>query len=308
VKHFNAGMKAGKVTLWDGGHRVPMFVRWPAGGLGEPRDVDALTQMQDVLPTLIELCGLQAPPEPKFDGVSLAGLLRGTQPTLADRMLVVQFSRMNDATPDKFDSTVLWRNWRLMKGAELYDVSSDPAQARNVAEKHPDVVAKMREHYESWWADVEPRVNELSRLVIGSDAEPLTLLSPADWQDLLLDQQLQVRNGLARNSHLNLEVARDGDYVFELRRWPREADVPIRAGVPTFKGVDGSLSAGKALPIATARLNVGEVDRSTDVTADDRFVRFTIRLPKGEVQAQSWFYDESGAELCGAYYVYVRRH
>ena len=61
VKHFNAGMKAGKVTLWDGGHRVPMFVRWPAGKLGEPRDVDALTHVQDVLPTLIDLCGLEAP-------------------------------------------------------------------------------------------------------------------------------------------------------------------------------------------------------------------------------------------------------
>jgi arylsulfatase len=307
VKHFNAGMKAGKVTLWDGGHRVPMFVRWPPGKLGEPRDVDALTHVQDVLPTLIELCDLQPPPDPKFDGISLAGLLRGTQPSLPDRMLVVQFSRMNDATPDEFDSCVLWKKWRLMKGAELYDVATDRAQERNVAEKHPEVLAKMREHYEAWWADVEPRVNELSRLVIGSDVEPLTLLSPADWQDLLLDQQLQVRTALARNSHWNLEVARDGNYVFELRRWPREVDVPMHAGVPAFNGVDGSLPAGKPLPIAKARLKVGDTDQSVAVTDDDAFVRFTLALTKGDVRAQTWFYDESGAELCGAYYVYVVR-
>jgi arylsulfatase len=307
VKHFNAGMKAGKVTLWDGGHRVPCFVRWPEGKLGDPRDVDALTHAQDVLPTLIDLCALEAPADPQFDGVSLAGLLRGTQPSLPDRMLVVQFSRMNDATPDKFDSAVLWRKWRLLKGAELYDVATDPAQERNVAKDHPDVVAAMRKHYETWWADIEPRVNVLSRLVIGSDAEPLTLLSPADWQDLLLDQQLQVRTALARNSHWNLEVARNGEYTFELRRWPREADLPLRAGAPPFKGVDGELPAGKALPIAKARLKVAGTELSAAVGPDDQFVRFSLPLTKGDVQAQTWLYDDAGKELCGAYYVYVWR-
>jgi arylsulfatase A-like enzyme len=307
VKHFNAGMKAGKVTLWDGGHRVPMFVRWPAGDLGPPRDVDALTHVQDVLPTLIDLCKLNAPPDPKFDGVSLAGLLRGTQGSLPDRMLVVQFSRMNNARPERFDSAVLWRKWRLMKGSELYDVSTDPAQDRDVAKDHPDVVAKMRAHYEAWWADVEPRVNVLSRLPIGTEAEPVTLLSPADWQDLLLDQQFQVRSALARNSHWNLEVARDGRYAFELRRWPREADVPLRAGVPPFKGNDGDLPEGKALPIAKAKLKVGDAEFTAPLSVEDKLVRFTVPLKKGDVQAQTWFYDEAGAELCGAYYLYVWR-
>jgi len=263
--------------------------------------------VQDVLPTLIDLCGLTAPPDPRFDGVSLAGLLRGTQPALPDRMLVVQFSRMNDATPDKFDAAVLWKKWRLLKGVELYDVASDLAQQHNVAEQHPDVVEKMRAHYEAWWADVEPRVNVLSRLPIGADAEPVTLLSAADWQDLLLDQQVQVRAGLARNSHWNLEVARDGDYVFELRRWPREADLPLRAGAAAFKATDGQLPEGKPLPIARARLKVGDLERTAAVSADEKCIRFSVPLKAGDVQAQTFFYDAAGAELCGAYYVYVAR-
>lgn len=307
VKHFNAGMKGTKVTLWEGGHRVPLFIRWPAGALGAPRDIGELTRVVDVLPTLIDLCGLTPPQDPLFDGDSLAGLLRGSQAALPDRMHVVQFSRMNRARPEKFDSAVLWRKWRLLKGVELYDVATDLAQERNVADAHPDIVAKMRRHYEAWWADVEPRVNVLSRLVIGSDAEPETLLSPADWQDLLLDQQLQVRTALRRNSHWNLEVARDGEYVFELRRWPREADVPLRAGVPPFKAVDGELPAGKALPIARATLKVGDVEVTRAVADDDRFVRFTLPLKRGDIQAQTWFHDDAGEELCGAYYVYVTR-
>ncbi|HAK97144.1 MAG TPA: hypothetical protein DCM87_19685, partial [Planctomycetes bacterium] len=51
-RYFNAGMKGGKTTLWEGGHRVPCFVRWPAGGLRPAGDVGGLTQVQDILPTL----------------------------------------------------------------------------------------------------------------------------------------------------------------------------------------------------------------------------------------------------------------
>jgi arylsulfatase A-like enzyme len=95
-RYFNAGMKGGKVTLWEGGHRVPLFVRWPAGGLGEPRDVAGLTQVQDLAPTLLELAGVAAPAGTRFDGRSLAPWLRGGAggPAWSDRMLVINYSRM----------------------------------------------------------------------------------------------------------------------------------------------------------------------------------------------------------------------
>jgi arylsulfatase len=222
-------------------------------------------------------------------------------------MLVVQFSRMNHPPPVRGDAAVLWGKWRLLNGVELYDVAADLAQQHNVAAGHADVVARMRAHYDAWWADVEPRVNVLSRLPIGTEVEPVTLLSAADWQDLLLDQQVQVRAGLARNSHWNLQVARDGEYVFELRRWPREADLPLRAGVPAFKTIDGELPEGKSLPIARAKLKVGAVELAAPVSADEKSVRFSLRLKAADVEAQTWFFDADGAELCGAYYVYVQR-
>ena len=60
VATFNAGLRAGKTTYYDGGHRVPCWIRWPAGKLGEPRDVSLPAQNTDLLPTLCELCGLDA--------------------------------------------------------------------------------------------------------------------------------------------------------------------------------------------------------------------------------------------------------
>lgn len=307
LKTFNAGMKGKKIDLWEGGHRVPCFIRWPAGRLGEPRDVSELTHMQDLLPTLIELCSLKSAPDPKRDGASLAGLLRGEQLQLADRMLVVQFSRMDHQAPVKGDAAVLWKRWRLLDGKKLYDLASDPMQDRNVAQAHPEIVAKMREHYDKWWADIEPSVNTFSDITIGSDEEPVTLLSAADWQDVFLDQQRQVRRGNTRTGPWGLDVARSGEYVFELRRWPREANTPLGAGLPELKQVDGKVPDGVALPITKTKLRVGKFEQTRDVKPEDTFVSFVVPLQKEQVKAQTWFYDANGKMLCGAYYVYVNR-
>lgn len=307
AKFYNAGMKGQKITLWEGGHRVPFFVRWPAGKLGEPRDIAELTHVQDVLPTLVDLCDLRDTPDPKRDGVSLASLLRGQRAKLDDRMLVVQFSRMEHPEPAKGDAAVLWQQWRLQSDKELYDIAADPGQERNVADAHPEIVQKMRAHYEKWWADIAPQMNVLSDIVVGSDAEPETLLSPADWQDVFLDQQRQVRRGSPVSGPWGVQAARAGAYRFELRRWPREADLPMTSAAPKAKLVDGSMEPGTPLPIAKAKLRAGSWEKTVDVAADAKLVEFIAPLSEKPTKVQTWFYDAQGKELCGAYYVYVRQ-
>ena len=90
--YYNAGMRGKKVTLWEGGHRVPCFVRWPGGSLQPPRDLGGLAETQDWLPTLIDLCGLKVPGKARFDGISLAQALRGSESVPEDRMLVINYS------------------------------------------------------------------------------------------------------------------------------------------------------------------------------------------------------------------------
>ena len=58
--YFNAGMRGQKTQLWEGGHRVPCFIRWPGGDIGTPREIDELCQVQDLLPTLADLSGVAA--------------------------------------------------------------------------------------------------------------------------------------------------------------------------------------------------------------------------------------------------------
>jgi arylsulfatase len=306
VPIFNAGMKGGKVTLWEGGHRVPCFIRWPGGKLRAPGDVAGLTQAQDILPTLAELCTLPTPTNARFDGVSVAGALRGKS-DVPDRTLVVQFSRMNHPSPEKSDACVMWRHWRLIQDKELYDLASDPQQKQNVIAQHPDVAARLRAHYAKWWDGVAPRMDEPQRFVIGHDAENPALLSPCEWFDVFLDQGAQVRRGEKKNGVWHVDVAAAGDYEFELRRWPREAGAVITDGLPAQKHADGEFPAGVALPIAKVRLKIGGFDQSRVVAAADKAVTFTAKLKSGQTQLQTWFYDAEGKELCGAYYVYARR-
>ncbi len=306
VDFYNAGMRGRKITLWDGGHRVPCFIRWPQGGLTGGRDENELTTTQDILPTLIDLCAIRQPAV-KFDGASLAPLLRKQGKPPADRMVVVQFSRMNVGRPQWGDAAVLWKKWRLVSHNSLYDVSSDPAQQKDLIAEHPEIAARMRAHYEQWWNNIAPRLDTFLPVHIGSDKENPTLLSPTEWADSFLDQHVQIRRGVRKNGLWHVNVERDGNYKFTLRRWPMEIDVPMRAPIPEHKGEIGTYPAGVALDIAKARLSIAAQDVSAPVSATAREATFTLRLAEGPSRLQTWFYDDSGQEICGAYFVYVER-
>jgi arylsulfatase len=295
VKLFNAGMRDGKTSLYDGGHRVPCFLRWPGGKLRRPGDIAELATCQDLLPTLIDLCGLKAPTGTRFDGTSLAGLLRGSQAKLADRMVVVQYH----IEIPKWNATVMWNKWRLVKGKELYDIAADPGQKKDVAEKHPDIVQAMRDHYEHWWAEVEPITKEPCCVHIGAPQENPVRLTCADWYLVYADNFRHLQQNI--NSYWNLFVERDGQYEFTLTRWPPEAGVALDAPATHPTG------EGQALPIAKARLQIGDFDRSIPVAPGAKSAIFTVPLKAGKTRLQTWFYDLSGNDLCGAFYATVRR-
>ncbi|MBN1444271.1 MAG: arylsulfatase [Planctomycetes bacterium] len=307
VPFYNAGMKGSKTTLWEGGHRVPCFARWPSGGIGGGRDVAGLTECQDLLPTLVELCSLEVPRNARFDGMSLAKVLRDPNERLPDRMLVVQFSRMESQRPKRNDAAVLWGRWRLVKGAQLYDLRSDPHQDRDVFAEHPDVAARMQEHYDRWWAGIEPSLDRFQPSVVGSPQANPTRLCACEWADVFLDQGRQVRIGERKNGVWHIEVDREGRYEIALCRWPREADAAMTSGLPPHVGEDGASVAGVALPIAAARLRIGDHDVRMDVGAEAREAAFELDLPKGRTTLETWFHDKAGKEICGAYYVYVHR-
>ena len=318
-RYYNAGMKGGKVTLWEGGHRVPLFVRWSDSPNFEPRDITELCHVQDLLPTLIDVCGLNEPDNADFDGVSLGGLLRDEQDYLDDRMLVVNYSRMpfkvsrpptgpHSGTPRKEGAAVLWKRWRLLENRMLFDLTKDPKQEHNVIDQHPEVVAKMRAHLDAWWNEVKSNVNEPSRVVIGSEEENPAMLTACEWFDVFVDQQRQVRRADRKIGNWYLQVDQPGEYTFELRRYPRETEFTLGQGVPATQVTDGVLVEGRELNISKAHLQIASFDKTIDVTPDASSATFTVTLPAGPVTLTTRFLTANNQEIAGAYYAYVTRN
>ncbi len=293
---YSAGMRGKKGSEYDGGHRVPCFIRWPRGSLTSPGDIDRLTAHVDLLPTLIELCRLKRPRGVRFDGDSLVPLLTGRGGNWLDRTLITDSQRIEH--PEKWrKSAVMTDRWRLVNGTELYDIKADPGQKNNIAGGKPAVVEELREAYEQWWADVSERFDEYCEIIIGSDKQNPTRLMSHDWHSPQVPwSQGAVRKGMQSNGFWAVEIERDGTYQFELRRWPKELDAAINAAVP----------GGKAIAATSARLKIADLDVTKAIPNGAHAVTFEVELKAGKGRLQSWFIDDTG-ESRGAYYVYAKR-
>ena len=301
-RYYNAGMRGMKTQLWEGGHRVPCFIRWPQGNLGNPRDISGLTQVQDLLPTLMELCGINTSGKTGFSGISLAPTLRGGSGAPEDRMLVINYSRMpigfefpSPAAPSvmrREGAGVLWKHWRLLRELELYNLDDDPTQQNNVIDQHPEVASRMLGYLNTWWEEVKNIANEPQRVIIGSDHENPMMITACEWMDVFVDQQVQIERGVRKNSYWLLQVNQAGEYDFELRRWPCESDIAL------MDGEDGNT----ALPIAAARFFLSGVSLEAagseafsfngnrkEVLPGDKSVTFTANLEAGPITLHAWF-------------------
>jgi arylsulfatase A-like enzyme len=326
-KVFNAGMRGKKGSPYEGGHRVPCFLHWPAGGLDKPVSVDRLAAHLDLLPTLVGLCGLQLPKPIHFDGSSVKPLLANPRAPWPERTLVMG-SPHNETGPNppppKYGQgcAVMTDRWRLVNDRELYDMTNDPGQQRDVARLNPQAVNELRGAYQRYWTSVSAQdAGWRGRPVIGASHAPEVELSAEDWYSTQGNcpwNQAAVASGAAAFGRWPVRFAEAGTYLVEVRRWPREADAPL-AGVPAGRRavdaqlndrpVSGLLYGGvpRALPVARVRLKIGTSVQEAVVGGKDEFVSFTTKVDAGSADIEASLLDETGEALCSAFYVCVRR-
>ena len=314
---YNAGMRGKKTSLYEGGHRVPCFIRWPEAGIDGGQDVSAVTRGVDILPTLIDLCDLRQPDGWTCDGLSLASHLRQPDQAVVDRMSVVQYGHANEGIrtghTGEGQAAVLWRQWRLVNGRELYNIQDDPGQQNDLAAAgsaqpvDPALVRRLQGYYGAWWDDVGGTLTSHQPLTIGSDAENPARLCSTDWAWVYADNQRGMRGCVMDSGVWHVDAARAGLYDFTLRRWPQESGLGISDPAPVMQGVDGSWPEGKALPVASAWLQVGRNEQTLPVPPDATAQTFQMALEAGPTTVQSWWHDERGNPLAGAYYLTVER-
>ncbi|WP_373942890.1 sulfatase-like hydrolase/transferase [Polaribacter sejongensis] len=321
-------LRGGKGSNYDGGTRVPSFVRWKKGGLGgvgKAREVTPLTAHIDWLPTFMDILDLKdvpnRPEKLKIRGKSFKPFL--DKDSLNDpveyKKRAVIINDMWTEFPEKYkklsvkkdiwDGNTITHKWRLIRNSvnsnwELYDVLVDEKQKVDVIKNSANdvIVSELKEEYEKWWQLVDERSDEYTRIVLGNDAEPETDLHAMDFHGTVIWEQNAVKKGDKGSGFIAVEFDKTRTYNFDLRRWPKEIENETTLT---------SAGSGVALPIAIARIKIWNgdtiyVDETKKANPNADGVKFTLKnLPKGSAFIQTWFYNASEEMEGAVYYNYV---
>lgn len=308
IKDYNTNVFFDEAMTWIGQQTKPFFIYLATTAAHEPFYVESrhekpsedlgkvLAHDTDVLPTLIDLCELKRMRPARFDGHSLRPLLEGHADPDPDRKVVIQYG-LPGPVFQEWDSAVLWRKCRLVKGTELYVLATDPGQNSDLAAPRPAVVQTLREHYERWSAVTKPLRNPIHYVVVGSPAEPATRLTSADWLGPCAgDWQVLGRADLSLFDGWNIETTSAGNYEISLYLFPPEAATPLHQ----------SMRSAPARPITGARLLVDGKAYMGPTAANATHARFVIPFHAGEHhRLDGQFLDRAGQPLCGAFFTVV---
>lgn len=153
----NAPLRDEKGSLYEGGIRVPMIVRWPGvvpGGTihSEP------TTTADLLPTFCEIANADLPQQ-TVDGVSLAPLLRGGK-SLGRNALYFHYPHYHHSRPG---GAIRRGPWKLIEffddgRRELYNLADDIGESRDLSREHPDRTEQLHAALVSWRENIGARM------------------------------------------------------------------------------------------------------------------------------------------------------
>ncbi|MEK9633652.1 MAG: sulfatase-like hydrolase/transferase [Opitutae bacterium] len=264
---------------YDPAHHVPFMLRLPGAA---PKVVKRLAGMIDFFPTILDLCGIKRPDN--IDGISLKPLLLGKKGYPKDRTLIIQCPRSRQATKWR-NSAVKTDRWRLVNGTKLYDVTVDPRQNTDIAGKHRDIVDKLRQAYETYWADLPDQATTLSRHLLGHPkCQDEVILNGMDWYR----GASPWNNGAYKRPSSGawaITVVEKGRYRFECRFFPRAADKPI-----------GASKAG---------ITIGDHTAKTDLSEENKKATFDLSLEPGDYDLDASF--ANGKKRFGALWIYVKK-
>ena len=311
---YNAGMRGTKVSEYEGGHRVPCFIKWPQSNFKTGADLEVLTAHIDLLPTLIKNCSLDTSALQDLDGRDLTNLLDGSEEDLHSwrtRILITDTQRDENVVKWKRSSAMV-DYWRLVNQTELYDLTKDPSQINDISSSEKSMVNLLTNGYNKWWNQIEPTLNEYTRAIVDQNG---VVLYAHDWHETVDSEgkktsapwnQTHIRQGPLKNGFWTIQVTDPGIYNIELRRWPKEIDHPITEGLPLKKAVPGGqdMPEGKALEITRARIKIGQLNIFDDVQPGSAGITFKVELFAYPYELQTWFEGPDGLSL-GAYYVYI---
>jgi arylsulfatase A-like enzyme len=146
----NAPLFHRKGTLWEGGIRVPLIVRWP-GEIPSGKISKQVAITMDVTATILAAAGARLPAGYHPDGIDILPILRGKAPLL-ERRLFWRWVR-----PYRQQRAVRSGQWKLLNDGNnllLFDLSVDPGERTDLAARRPELVATLARLLAKWEADI----------------------------------------------------------------------------------------------------------------------------------------------------------
>jgi arylsulfatase A-like enzyme len=156
----NGVWRDGKGYAYEGGHRVPLIARWP-GQIAAGTSSQCLVSLTDLFATAAEIADEPLPDDIAEDSFSLLPVLLGREDKIADRESVFILGNGKDSAV-----AVCSGQWKLIVryedqeelGHELYDLSQDPGELKNVSSKHPEITDRLAAAY--FQADADGRTRQ----------------------------------------------------------------------------------------------------------------------------------------------------
>lgn len=177
TERWNGDMKGRKGSVDEGGIRTPFYIMWP--GVIVPGTTNQLAQDIDILPTLLDLCGISYVPEKPFDGINISGVIRG-KTLSADRFI---FSRQAYQNIDNNNASVRNNRFRLvrtMKDTVLYDIVNDPSQQKDISGIEKETVHEMSALLGKWEDELLSGYRPVTTIEAGFAGEKNFLLPVQD--------------------------------------------------------------------------------------------------------------------------------
>ena len=141
-----------KTTLWEGGIRVPLILRWP-GRLPAGKTSGQVAITMDLTASIVAATRTVVPPGERFDGINIIPSLTG-ESSLVARELFWRIVR-----PNLLQKAVRFGRWKLLMDNRhflLFDLKTDLAERNDLAAQHPELVLKLKRLLADWEHEIDP--------------------------------------------------------------------------------------------------------------------------------------------------------
>jgi arylsulfatase A-like enzyme len=149
----HGGLANSKGTLWEGGIRVPAFVRWP-GNIQAGSLTQQIAVTMDWTTTILSAAGVKAHKDFPLDGINLMPIFTGKQKT-AERTI---YWRSFQRTRQKAVRTGPWKYLQDEKGEYLFNLEADPGEKNDLKTTQAVIFNRLKTQYAAWETTVLPPI------------------------------------------------------------------------------------------------------------------------------------------------------